>query len=176
MSWIDGFMINGANVDGAYVDSPSKISRCWCQGSLIATWCSNFDCAVTPPKISRCWCQGWFYEGSRRLQRLVSSTMVWLLTAAPCHCLKLSCQRVNMSVDTIDYFYQDIAMVGWWIALIVETTKVNHNDRGCLLYDVIWWWWVLFTALSFKMWHHRILWLATLSSLHPSYLHTCVRY
>ena len=31
-------------------------------------------------------------------------------------------------------FYQDIAMamVG---SLIVETTKVNHNDRGCLYCD-----------------------------------------
>ena len=50
-----------------------------------------------------------------------------------------------MRVDTIDYFYQDIAMVGWYVALIIEieTTKVMHNDRGA--------------ALSFKMClHHRI--------------------
>ena len=48
----------------------------------------NFDGATTPDVG----CQGWFYEGSRRLQRLLSSTMV-LLTAAPCRRLKLSCHQ-----------------------------------------------------------------------------------
>ena len=67
--------------------------------------CSNFDDVDVK--------DGFLLWRLLQITEVGVSTMVWLLTAAPCHCLKLSCQRVNMSVDTIDYFYQDIAMVGW---------------------------------------------------------------